>query len=203
MTPAERPERARDPFDDSVNFRAHADSLDTVMRQADELIARGNAGLLTERERQSLPRRVMRLRQLLSTQLAQNGRISQTDRSDGSYDDATTDDLLRQQVDALRDMDIDHNRMWGTRTVRKIGSWLTEGVPNWFNVKTGQVWDNLKQFLKVVGVAGALTAGGYAAYGHLAGGGAMAGLGLMGEHAGRAGGAIGNGFGWLRRRVFG
>ena len=201
MTPTERIERAPDPFEDSDDFEAHSRSLESTMRRADELIARGEAGTLTPREQQELPRVVGRLRQLLRIQLDRNGRISRLDMADGSYDNATTDDLLRSQVGALRDMDIAHNRMWGTRTIRKVTGWLTEDVPNWFSVKSGQVWDNLKQFLKVAGVAGALTTGGYALYGHLAGGGAMQGLGLMGQHIGRAGGAIGRGVGWLRGLV--
>jgi hypothetical protein len=202
MTP-EPIEKPRDRFRDADDFESYQRTLDATMKRADDLIARGKANTLSAAEKKELPRVVSKLRELLAIQMDWNGKIAKVDREDGSYDNATIDNQLRVQLRQLRNLDISHNRLWGTRLIRKITSWFSEDVPNWFGVKLEQVKDNLKQVLKVVGVAGALTAGGYATYGYFAGGGAIKGLGLFAEHIGAAGAGIAGGIGYLWNKLRG
>ncbi len=178
-------------FDD---FEAYQRTLEKTMNRAQELIDTDLSTLDPAQKKKlelELPRITASLRQLLRAQMEHNSILAEIDRADGSYDNATLDNQLRQQLGQLRDKSIDLNKMWGTRTVRKISAWITEDLPNWFNVKTSQAIDTLKQFLKGAAVVGGLTTatviGGYA----IANGGILPGLSILGEHLNVVGAYLG------------
>jgi hypothetical protein len=201
-TPEAPREHKDDSFEEFDDFEAYQRVLRETMARADALIEKhGSGAALTPAEKRELPVVVGKLRQLLAQQLKWNGKIAKLDREDGSYDNAHLDNQLRRQLKALRNMDTNLNRLWGTRTVRKIRSWFAEDVPNWFGVTWAKAKDNLKHLAKTAGIVvgiGALgTVGGYA----LAYGGVGPGLEAMsrhfapvGEAAGKAGSGIGKWF---------
>ena len=203
MADSRIPEKLPDHFEDSDDFEAYSRSLDSVMKRSNELLGISKERELTDKEKAELPRVVTRLRQLLKIQMNWNGRIAKIDMEDGSYDNATIDNKLRVQLRALRNLDIDVHRMWGTQTIRKISSAITEDIPNWFGIKWQQLKDNAKQFLKIAGVAAGATAGAYALGGWLMGHGPIAGLKTLGDHVGWLASGIGGAFSSLKKRMFG
>jgi hypothetical protein len=200
-------------FEQFNDLQSYNNVLQRTMQRAEEIIALKQRGL-TEAEREALkvelPILVRTLRHLLNTQLDHNGVIAKTDAADGSYDNADVDERLRQQLTALRNLNTDVSRMFGTRTIRKISSAFTEDLPNWFGIKWREAKDNLKHVLKTTAIVGGLTAagllGGYALYN----GGIVSGASMLGSHLQTVGGYIATGASaaWaglsaLKRRIFG
>lgn len=181
-----------DPFEHGDDFVAHERLVEGTLEKANALIAAYEAGRLTPVQRAELPRVAMRLRQMLAVQMGST--IRSLDMQDGSYDNASVDNLLRTRLRQVRNIDTNMNRMWGTRTIRKVSSWITEDLPNWFGVKWLQLKDNTKHFLKTAGIvaagATALTVGGYAVAGLVSGEGAWGGMRMLGRHAQIAGSSV-------------
>ena len=132
----------------------------------------------------------------------------QLDRADGSYDNANIDRKINAQISWLSNLNISLNRMFGTRTARKVMGFFTRTMPNWIGVEWKSFKDNAKHALIAAGTIGAagaaLTIGGYS----LAYGGFMPGMSALGTHltpaltavqAGlaSAGGAAIAGWNWL------
>lgn len=195
-------------FDD---IQAYSATLEKTFKEANDIIAgcqRGFTPAEKKKYKKELPELVGRLRQLIEAQLQKGGGIQSLDLADGSYDNVHTDHMLRRQLMALRNLNIDINTMIGTRTVRKLSGFLREDLPNWFHVTWMQVKDNLKQLAKTTalyGGAGTATAlAGYATYGALAlDGGAMAGVGLLGSHLYSAGSAVASGVSYISGKIGG
>ncbi len=173
----------------SDDLHQHQEMLARTMTRARELIDRYNRGgeertkLLAElRQTDGLSEILQTLRQLRDSELDKHGLLRSLDAADGSYDRRGTHRQLNTLIGNIRNLDIDLNRMWGTRMVRKISAWFGESMPNWFSVEWRAFKDNSKHFLTsaaVVGAAGAgLTVGGYA----LANGGLAPGLQALGGH---------------------
>lgn len=173
----------------SDDIHAHQERLVKNMDKAAELITEYEKGgdareallkRLTGTE--ELPILIQSLTQLRDSQLEQNGLIMGMDLADGSYDNATIDRKLNRQINWLSDLNISLNRMFGTRTARKVMGFFTRTMPNWIGVEWTAFKDNAKHVLIAAGTIGAagavLTAGGYA----LAYGGLTPGLAALGTH---------------------
>jgi hypothetical protein len=182
------PERGLSASDD---LHQHQDILKRARQEAETIINRYNQGgeerakLLGElRGSERLSEILTSLRQLRESEFEPNGLLRRLDEEDGSYDRRIGHRKLNHMINWIRGLDIDLNRMWGTRWARKVGSWFGETIPNWWTVEWRAFKDNAKHFLTttaVVGAAGAgLTVGGYA----LAHGGLTPGLQAMGRHIG-------------------
>ncbi len=182
------PERGLAASDD---LHKHQETLTRTMTRANEIVDRYKRGgeerakLIAElRANDGLSDVLQTLRQLRDSELERNGLLRQLDQADGSYDRRNTHRRLNSLIGNIRNLDIDMNRMWGTRMIRKISAFFGESVPNWWTVEWRAFKDNAKHFLTtaaVVGAAGAgLTVGGYA----LAHGGLTPGLQAMGRHFG-------------------
>ena len=173
----------------SDDVHAHQERLGKNMDKAAEIIAEYEKGgdareallkRLTGSE--ELPILIQSLTQLRDSQLEQNGLIMDMDLADGSYDNATVDRKLNHQINWLSDLNISLNRMFGTRTARKVMGFFTRTMPNWIGVEWTAFKDNAKHVLMAAGVIGAagaaVTVGGYA----LAYGGIAPGLSALGTH---------------------
>lgn len=175
-------------FDQAMGMRSHNEMMAIALRRADELIAAHHQRGLTPTEEAELPQVANALRQVLNTQLG--ARVRGVDLTNGAYENAPVDNLIRIRITQIRDLNIDLTRSWLTRMPRKIIGWFNEDIFNWFRVKPREYWDNTKHFLYNAGMvaagATAVIAGGYMLAGAIGGEGAFAGLGTLGRHAGVA-----------------
>lgn len=187
-SPPSTPESGLAEFDD---IQGRSVVLKETVKKASDIISahhRGFTSAEVKKYKKELPEIVTHLRQLIEAQLQPGGGIKTLDLADGSYDNVQTDLALIRQRMALRNLDVDLNRMIGTRTMRKITGFIREDFPDWFSIRWNQAKDNAKQLLKtgaLYGGIGAATAvAGYATYGALmpGAGGALAGVGLLGSH---------------------
>lgn len=189
------PERGLAASDD---MHKHQEVLGRTVARAKDIIDRYNRGgesrtaLLAElKANDGLSDVLQTLRQLRDSELEKNGLLRLHDAADGSYDRRSTHRNLNALIGNIRNLDIDMNRMWGTRWARKISAFFGESIPNWWTVEWRAFKDNAKHFLTtagVVGIAGAgLTVGGYS----LAHGGITPGLQAMGRHIGGLFGSAG------------
>ncbi len=186
-------ERSLKLFDD---LHSYNEVLKKTMVRASEILEMKRRGLSAAEKKAlkvELPIIVRTLRLLLKTQLEQNGEIAKLDVADGSYDNANLDKTLLRQLSSLRTMDVEMNRLIGTKTVRNISGTFNEDLPYWFGIKWREAKDNLKNVLKTAGVVGGLSAagllGGYALY-H---GGLIVGAGVLGKHLGVVGSYLASG----------
>jgi len=156
----------------SDDIHAHQERLSKNMDKATELIAEYEKGgdareallkRLTGTE--ELPILIQSLTQLRDSQLEQNGLIMGMDLADGSYDNATIDRKINSQISWLSNLNISLNRMFGTRTARKVMGFFMRTMPNWMGVEWNAFKDNAKHVLIAAGTIGAagaaLTVGGY------------------------------------------
>lgn len=195
------PERGLSASDD---IHKHQEVLGKAMTEAEEILERysrahgDRTALIAELKRtDKLSSLLQTLRQLRDAELDKHGLLYEMDKSDGSYDRRGTHRRLNGLITNLRGLDINLNRMYGTRMVRKISAWFGETLPKWLTVEWRAFKDDAKHFLRtagVVGLAGAgLTVGGYA----LAYGGFTPGFSALGGHLGQAGSYIASQWGRL------
>ncbi len=189
-------------FERSDDVFAHEKRIELALERARALEeAYRTKGDLTPAERAELPRVAARLRRLFELQMGPT--VADLNRNNPADDEIPTDHSLRIHLRRIRNLHIDMNKAWSTRTVRKVHMWIKEDIPNWFSVTWRSLKDNTKYLLKGAGVAAlagtGLAVGGYALTGALMsevgwGAGALAGLRTLGQHAGATGSAIGDMF---------
>ena len=196
--PVHTPERLREMestglevFDD---LGKHREMLDKAIKQADGIISRYEQGAVTDKDKQELPILLSNLEFLLNAELDHLGAIYKVDMDDGSYDNAGIDEKLRVLIRYVRNLNIELNGWYGTKTAKKILGWVHD-VPKWFTIRWRQVKDYAKHVLFWAGLAGLGVAAGYGFYGWYTGKGVMGGLSLMWDHLWGAGKKVWNFFG--------
>lgn len=209
MTPVspDRPSEVETPKG-FMSIRDYSEYRDKIMKQADELIAKGKAGPLTDADKRDLADVVSDLRNILRIQLDPNQPIRRRDLSDGNYSNVMKDRHLRTQIRILRNLDIDLHGTWGTRFFQKFLLFFKEDAPNYIGIEYRRIKDHVNQYLRIAGVAGIVTGLGYATYGAVNAGmtggwaavplGAGSGLLTFGKHLAYVGKGLGSGVqsGW-------
>lgn len=191
-------------FELSDEARAHFGAIRESLARADALWEIHQTRPLTDQEKKELPLLASELQRLYRLQTG-SPIIAGFNRHVAADILIQTDDQLRINLRRIRNLNIDLNKQWGTRSARKIYSWFEEDIWNWYGITKRKFVDNGKFLLKAAGMAAVgtvaaaagtagLVAGGYALAGWAGGEGAMAGLGLLGQHAGIATTAIGGMF---------